>query len=103
MTSNIQLISLAISFIFGIFFYFLTILNFKLIDNLKKYLKHILTAIYVLDITIIYIISIYHINKGYFHIYFIFMVFLGYFVGFITNSIYLSKINVKSVINKLKK
>lgn len=102
MNSTVQLISLAFSFLFGIAFYYLTILNFKLIDNLKKYLKHILTAIYVLDITIIYIIFIYHINKGYFHIYFIFMVFLGYFVGFITNIYILSKINVKSIFNKLK-
>ena len=103
MNSNVQLISLLFSFIFGIFFYFLTSLNFKLINNLKKFIKHLITCIFVLDITIIYIIFIYHINKGYFHIYFIFMVFLGYFVGFITNSYILSKINVKSILNKLKK
>lgn len=103
MTSNIQLISLFISFLFGIIFYYLTIINFKIIDNLKKYLIHLITAIYVLDITIIYVIIIYKINKGYFHIYFIVMVLIGYFVGYITNYKILCKINVKSIINKLKK
>lgn len=102
MTSNIQLISLSISFLFGILFYYLSLFNFKIINNLKRYIKHILTSIYVLDITIIYVIILYKINNGYFHIYFIFMVILGYFVGFITNYYYFSKVNVKQIFKKLK-
>lgn len=97
MTSTMQLISFFISFIFGIFFYFITVLNFKLIENLKKYIQHILTFIYVLDIVIIYIIIFYHLNKGYFHIYFILMVFLGFFVGYILYKSLISKIDFKKL------
>ena len=92
MTSNLQIISFLVSFIYGIFFYFLTIINFKLIESLKVYLKHILTFIYTIDMTIIYIIIIYHLNKGYFHIYFIMMVFIGFFIGLVLHKKLLSKI-----------
>ena len=92
MNSNLQLISFLVSFIFGIFFYLLTNLNFKLIKDLKKYIQHILTFLYVMDMIVIYIIIFYHLNKGYFHIYFILMVFVGYLVGFIIYKKILSKI-----------
>ena len=95
MNSNMQLITFLTSFIFGIFFYYLTIFNFRLIKNMKVYLKHIITFIYTLDITIIYIILIYHLNKGYFHIYFILMVFVGFFVGFVLYNKIISKFIVK--------
>lgn len=97
MSSTLQLISFLVSFLYGIFFYFLTSLNFHLIKDLKLYLKHILTFIYVIDMTIIYIIIFYHLNKGYFHIYFILMVFVGFFIGFLIYKNFLSKINVKRI------
>ena len=95
MTSNMQLISFIISFIFGIIFYFLTIFNFKIISSLKRYLQHIITFIYVLDMIIIYIIIFYQLNKGYFHIYFIAMVMIGFFLGLLIDKKFLSKISVK--------
>lgn len=95
-----QLLSFFISFIYGIIFYFLTILNFKLINDLKTFLKHILTFIYVLDIIIIYIIVIYHLNNGYFHIYFLIMVFIGYLVGFLIKNIIIEKIISKISVKK---
>ena len=97
MSSALQLISFLVSFLYGIFFYFLTSLNFYLIKDLKLYLKHILTFVYVIDITIIYIIIFYHLNKGYFHIYFILMVFVGFLIGYIIQKHIISKINVKSI------
>lgn len=102
MTSNMQLLSFLVSLIFGILFYFITIINFKLIENLKKYLKHIITFIYVLDMTIIYIIIFYHLNKGYFHIYFLLMVIFGYFVGFLLNKKIISKIDVNKILRRWK-
>lgn len=98
-----QLISFFISFIYGVIFYYLTILNFKLINNSKKIIKHILTFLYVIDMVIIYIIIFYNLNKGYFHIYFIAMVMIGYFVGFITNKKIKSKINVNRFLRHWKK
>ena len=92
-----QLLTLFISFLYGIFFYYLTCLNFKLIDNIKVIIKHVITFIYVLDIAIIYIIILYKLNKGYFHIYFIGMVFVGFFTGYIIRQNILSKIHVKRI------
>jgi len=94
MNSNMQLLSFFVSFIFGIVFCLITILNFKLIKDLKRYVQHLLTFIYVIDMVIIYIILLYHLNKGYFHIYFIAMVFFGFFCGFIIYKKLLSKIDV---------
>ena len=100
MTSSMQLITFLVSFIYGVIFYYLTIINFKLIKYLKIYIQHIITFIYVIDIIIVYIILLYHLNKGYFHIYFIGMVIIGYFVGFITNKRLLSKICVKKIMRR---
>ncbi len=94
MNSNIQIISFVVSFIYGLIFYFVTKINFYLIKDLKLYLKHILTFIYTLDMAIIYIIILYHINRGYFHIYFMMLVFLGFIIGYFANQ-KLSKLNVK--------
>lgn len=99
MTSNLQLVSFIVSFIFGIMFYFLTYINFKLLKNLKLFIQHILTLVYVLDMIIIYIIIFYKLNKGYFHIYFLFIVILGFIVGYIINKKYLSKI----IVNRIKR
>ena len=96
MDSGIQLISLSISFLYGIIFYYLSIINFKVINILKNIIKNIITIIYVFDISIIYVILVYKINNGHFHIYFILMVILGYILGN-----YLSKIYVKVKANKL--
>lgn len=97
MSSNLQLISFFVSFLYGVFFYLLTSLNFKLIKDLKLYMQHILTFLYVMDMIIIYVIIFYHLNKGYFHIYFILMVFVGYLIGYIISKKIISKIDVKRI------
>ena len=94
MNSTMQLISFIVSFFYGVIFYYLSLFNFKIIEGLKKYLQNIITFIFVIDIIIIYIIIIYNLNKGYFHIYFIFTVFIGFFVGIFINKKIFSKINV---------
>jgi len=102
MTSILQLISFCVSFIYGIIFYFITLLNFKLISDLKLFWQHIITMIYVFDMIIIYIIIFFHLNKGYFHIYFIAMVIIGYLIGFIINKKLISKLNVNNIFKRCK-
>ncbi len=98
MNSGIQIISLLVSFFYGIIFNVLTIYNFKVIKKYNSIIKNIITIMFILDIVIIYMIIIYKINKGYFHIYFILMVILGY----ITNYIIYSKFDVKHLFKRLK-
>lgn len=98
MSSKLQLLTFLFSFIYGIIFYYLTVFNFKLIGQEKKWFQHFITVIYVLDIIIIYTIIIYKLNHGYFHIYFIIMVLFGFLIG----SILKSKINVKTIFRYFK-
>lgn len=100
MNSALQLLSFLVSFIYGIIFCLITLLNFKLIEKLKRYIQHIITFIYVIDMTIIYIIILYNLNKGYFHIYFIMMVFVGYLVGFVLYKKFISKIIVNKILRR---
>lgn len=100
MNSNMQLLSFLVSFLFGIVFCLLTITNFKLIEKLKKYLQHIITFMYVIDMIILYIIMLYKLNNGYFHIYFIMMVMVGYLVGYILYKKILSKIFVNKILRR---
>lgn len=94
MNSKLQLITFLVSFIYGNFFYFLTIFNFKLLKKEKKWLQHLITVIYVFDIIIIYTILIYKLNHGYFHIYFILITILGFITGYFLLH-YFRKISVK--------
>ena len=103
MSSYVQLLSIIFSIFFGILFSLLTILNFKIINNLKKLWKHIITLIYVFDMIIIYIIIIYKLNNGYFHLYFIIMVVISYFVGLCIYNLITSKFCVNRHFSKLKK
>ena len=102
MNSTLQLITFIVSFIFGLLFAIITVYNFKLIKNLSKYVQNFLTFIYVIDMTIIYIIIMYHLNRGYFHIYFIISVIIGFFIGFIIYDKLLSKIDVKRIFKNWK-
>ncbi len=103
MTCNIQLLSILISFIFGIIFYFITYMNFKLIKNMKVLFQHIITFVYVIDMTIIYILIIYKFNKGYFHLYFITMVLLGFCLAYLLNNKILSKLIVNRHFKSIEK
>ena len=103
MTSKIQLITFLVSFLYGILFSFLTIFNFKIISNLRRIIKHLITFIYVLDVMVIYIIILYKINHGYFHIYFIMITIIGYLCGLYFYHKYISKVDVKALFSKLLK
>ena len=96
MNNYIQLISLVISFIYGILFFFLTKIHFDIVEDLKSVYKHFLTVLYTLDMIIIYALILYKINDGYFHIYFIVLVLLGFLIGYLYN------VKISQIIVKLK-
>ncbi len=102
MTSYIQIISFLISFIYGIFFYLLSRFNKYILDNKNKLITLIITTIFIIDIVILYIYIIYKINHGYFHIYFLITVIIGFSL---TNIYYyklknICKIYVKKILKK---
>lgn len=77
MDYKIQILSLLYSFVYGIFFYFLNILNDKFL-NKNKIINTIILVLFVFVNALLYITVLYKINYGVFHIYFLFMLFLGY-------------------------
>ena len=92
MSVDIQIICIIVSFLYGIFIKICNLINSTLIKNNNKYINIIFNVIYMYILVILYIILIYKINKGIFHIYFIIMILLGYilmskYVKFIINSI----------------
>ena len=99
MNSTIQLISFLVSFIYGILFYLLTRFNKYIIENRRIVFRFIITLIFIIDIAILYIYIMYRINNGYFHIYFIFTVILG----FVVTHVFYRKIKnmCKNCVNKL--
>ena len=70
MNVSIQILCLLISFIYGMFIY----ISY---NSIKKY-NIFINLLYVYIIVITYIIIIYKINKGIFHIYFYLLIILGY-------------------------
>ena len=80
MNYKIQLISFLFSFIFGGFFYLTSKLNYRLIWKFSVLFRYLITIVYILDIALLYIMFMYRINNGIIHIYFLLMLFFGFFV-----------------------
>lgn len=83
MNYKLQLISFIFSFLFGIFFYFTSLLNYKLIKKQSSFFKYVITTIYIFNISFIYILLMYKINYGIIHLYFLFLLFFGFLFGWI--------------------
>ena len=81
MNYKLQLISLIFSFIFGIFFYFSSLLNYKFIKKHSIFIKYGITFVYIVDIALLYILFMYKINYGVVHVYFILLLFCGFLFG----------------------
>lgn len=84
MDYKIQLLSFFASFIYGIFFFYTNITNQKIIKRENAFLKYVITFLYILNIIILYIIIIYKINCGIFHIYFLITLIIGYIFGYLS-------------------
>ena len=82
MSANLQLICFFISFLYGLFFGFLTKIHFNIIKKYHQIFQLLISVIFIIDIVLGYILIMYHINGGIFHIYFIIFIFLGYTLSF---------------------
>lgn len=86
---RIQIISVFISYLYGIFFSILLNLNSKYIYNTKKIKKYLFNFIFVFDNVLLYFIILRYINDGILHYYFILALFLGFLsVNKVTNRIF---------------
>ena len=78
MNNYVQLYSFLFSFGFGVLFAFLNEINTKLISRSPNIFKIVITFLFVLDVSLLYLVTIYFINNGILHLYFFIFIFLGY-------------------------
>lgn len=81
MTAKIQLIALALSYLYGFVFYYLYKLNYQIIKNKKRFYQSLITILFMYNIVLLYIIMIFNINSGMFHPYFFIMITLGFYTN----------------------
>lgn len=81
MNSYIQFICLVGSFLYGMLLNVLNLFNIKLIKDKPLLIKIIISILYVLNVTLLYILFLYKLNYGVLHIYFILLIIMGYIFG----------------------
>ena len=97
MSNIVQFYSFLFSFLFGMFFAFCYELNMKFIKEKAKKFRVIIVFLFVTDMTLLYLVALYHINGGIVHIYFLGCIALGYSL-----SIAKIKMLIYTVKNKIK-
>lgn len=78
MVLRVQMLSLGISFCYGIFFCLLLELNVKILYSSHLFVKIIGSFLFILFHTLFYFLILMKINYGYIHIYFFLCILLGY-------------------------
>ena len=80
MDINLQLYCFFISFIYGLIVGVSSLFHFHLVRK-KRLIDYVLTAMYVYVIVVLYLVIMYYVNRGIFHIYFSFFIGLGIYLG----------------------
>ncbi len=76
-----QITALCFNFIYGFIIYYAVIINYYLIKNEVLIVKLLITFLFLIDFTAIYLIIIYKLNYGMFHIYYVIAFVLGYILS----------------------
>ena len=79
----LQIYSIVYSFCYGIFLFFLLEINYRLIYNENIVIKFIFTFFFAVFNTLLYFIGLKRINNGIVHMYFLFIILLGYILSFL--------------------
>lgn len=103
MDAKTQIISLSISFVYGAFFYFTSLLNQEITKNTKRIFRSVAAILHMYIIVLLYIIILYKINNGNFHIYFFIMLTLGFIAGKKLQVKMLNNVKFLELIEKIKK
>ncbi len=103
MDAKTQVIVLSFSFIFGFLTYFFCNINYKLIKNQKRIYRSIISIMFAYNIVLIYIICLYKLNNGKYHLYFFILLILGFFSAYIMSTKLLNSKKSHNFIARLKK
>jgi len=94
MSLNIQILSLLFSFFYGIIFYILLEVNYKILTSSSIFIKIISSLLFVMINTLLYFIILLYINNGYVHIYFFICILMGYFFCKVLSKLFVNKIRI---------
>lgn len=78
MILGVQVISLLVSFGYGIFFYLTLELNSRFIYSSNLFVRIVYSLLFVVFHTLLYFLILMYINNGYVHLYFILCIMIGY-------------------------
>ena len=78
MVLSVQVLSLVMSFCYGIFFYFMLELNSKFIYSSNLLIRILISFLFVMFNTLLYFLILMYINSGYIHVYFFLCILGGY-------------------------
>ena len=73
---------LLISFIYGVIFLIFSLLNYKLFGKFSLIFQFLITLLFSFDLGIIYLLVIYKINYGRFHIYYLIPTISGFYIAY---------------------
>ncbi len=77
-----QLIIFLISFLYGFILANLAYLNYKFLQNKSNFFKFLVNLVFTLDIVFVYLVILYKINYGIFHVYFLIVLSIGFLIGY---------------------
>ena len=103
MDAKTQALVLSFSFVFGFISYFLYYINYKLINHQKKLYRSLISIMFSYNLVLIYLISLYKINNGKFHLYFFFLIILGFYSAYQTSRKFLNSQKNFKFLARLKK
>ena len=83
MILKIQIFSLLYSFFYGIVFFILLEINYKLLYSGKLFYRIIISFLFIIFISLLYFIGLIKVNNGIIHIYFFLSLFTGYLLSFV--------------------
>lgn len=81
MSLSIQIQSLSLSFLFGMFFSLLFNLAYKYLFSFKLGYRILSNVLFVLSLSTLYFLLLKIVNNGILHIYFFIILFLGFIFG----------------------
>ena len=82
MRLGIQIKTLIVSFMYGIFISYMIKINYKYLFAKKKILKIIVSTLFILDVFLGYFLILKITNNGIFHLYFLIVGLIGYVLGY---------------------
>ena len=83
MILKVQILSLLYSFVYGILFFILLEVNYKLLYTGKIIYRIVISFLFIIIASLLYFFGLLKVNNGVIHIYFFLSLFTGYLLSFV--------------------